>query len=73
MSVQQKVPFQTAIEIIESLPEYQQENLIDIIKHRLIEQRRDSIAENIKIAREEYAAGKVYTGSVNDIMKEIAP
>ena len=32
MLVQQIVPFQTVMEMIESLPDYQQENLIDIMK-----------------------------------------
>jgi len=72
MLVQQIVPFQTVLEMIESLPDYQQENLIGIIKHRLIEQRRDSIAENIRMAREEYVAGEINKGSVDDIMKQIA-
>ena len=35
------ITFQKALEIIESLPEEQRESLIDIVKRRLIEERRD--------------------------------
>jgi hypothetical protein len=35
----QAVTFQEALEIVESLSEYQQENLLDIIRHRLRDHR----------------------------------
>ncbi|KFD40545.1 hypothetical protein HX99_03045 [Peptococcaceae bacterium SCADC1_2_3] len=72
MSSRQTVTFQDALDIVESLPEDQQENLIDIIRRRLIEQRREILAEHIKEAREEYMRGEVRHGTVNDLMKEIA-
>ena len=72
MSNQQTVSFQDALELIESLPEYQQEDLIDIVRHRLMEHRRELLAENIKEAKEEYARGKVKKGSVDDLMKELS-
>lgn len=69
----QKTPmFQEAIDIVESLPERQQENLIDIIRHRLIERRRDLLAKNITKTRDEYAKGKVKRGTVDDLMKELS-
>lgn len=72
MSSGQTVTFQEAIDIIESLPEYQQEDLIDIIRHRLIEHRRDLLSENIREAREEYLRGDVKKGTVDDLMKELS-
>jgi hypothetical protein len=72
MSMRQNLTFQEALEIIESLPEYQQEDLIDIIWHRLIEQKRDLIALHIKEAREEYVKGEVKKGTVDDLMRELA-
>ena len=72
MSRQQNVTFQEALDIIESLPEYQQKDLIDIIQHRLIEHGRDLIAENIKEAKEAYAKGEVKKGSVDELMKELS-
>ncbi len=72
MSNQQTVTFQEALEIAESLPEYQQEDLIDILRHRLIEQRRELLRENIREAREEYAKGEVKKGTVDDLMRDIS-
>jgi len=73
ISNRQNITFQEAIEIIESLPEYQQEDLIDIIRHRLTEQRRQQLASNIKEARAEYARGEIKKGTVDDLMKEFSP
>ncbi len=72
MSTQQTVTFQEALDIIESLPEYQQESLIDILRHRLIEHRRELLTENIREAREEYARGEVNKGTVDDLIREIS-
>ena len=72
MSIQQTVTFQGAIDVIESLPEYQQESLIDVIQHRLIEHRRELLAENIKEARKEFARGEVEKGTAIDLMRELS-
>jgi hypothetical protein len=66
------VTFQEVLDIVESLPEYQQEDLVDIIRRRLIEQRRDRLADSIREAREEYAGGEVKRGTVDDLMKELS-
>ncbi len=72
MANQQIATFQKALDVVESLPEYQQENLIGIIKHRLIEHRRKLLAKNIRKAREEYSQGDVEKGTVNDLMMELS-
>ena len=72
MPRQQITIFQKALDVVESLPEYQQEDLIDIIRHRLLDQRRELLAKNIREAREEYARGEVKRGSVDDLMKELS-
>ena len=72
MPIPQTVTFQEAIEVIELLPEYQQENLVDILQHRLIEHRRDLIAENIKEARNEVARGEIKRGTASDFMRELS-
>ena len=63
--------FQDALEIVESLPDYQQDNLIDIIRKRRIERRREALLENIKEAQAEYERGECRTGTVEDLMREI--
>jgi len=72
MSNPQTVTFQDALDVVESLPEHQQEDLINIIRRRIIEHRRDQLAANIKKARQEFARGEVKMGSVADLMKELA-
>ena len=47
------INFNDALEIVESLPEEQRESLIEIVKNRLIEERRDKLAKNISEAKEE--------------------
>ncbi|HEO64810.1 MAG TPA: hypothetical protein ENI73_02970 [Spirochaetes bacterium] len=72
MTDEQIITFQQALDIIESLPEDQQESLIDIIQRRLIEHRQNILAENIQTAREEYARGEIKKGSVDDLMRELS-
>jgi len=67
----QIVAFHEVLDMVESLPEDQQEYLVDIVRRRLNEHGRQMIAERIKEAREEYARGEVKTGSVDDLMREI--
>jgi len=64
------ITFNDALEIVESLPEGQRESLIEIVKNRLVEERRDRLAQNIKEAREEYARGDIRKGTVDDLMRE---
>ncbi len=68
----ERVTFQKALEIIESLPEEQRESLIDVVRRRLIEERRDRLAQNIKEAKGEYKRGEIERGSVDDLMHELS-
>ena len=63
--------FQEVLEIIESLPEYQQEDIVKIIMKRIIEHKREELAKSVKEAREEYSRGEVKRGSVDDLMKDL--
>ena len=64
------ITFNDTLEIVESLPEEQRESLIEIVKNRLIEERRDRLAQSIKESREEYARGTIRKGTVDDLMRE---
>ena len=66
------VTFQEALETIESLPEYQQEDLIDIIRRRLIEKKREALALRVSEARAEYAQGKTKEGTVQELISDLA-
>jgi len=63
--------FDEALEIIESFPEEQKESIIEIVKRRLTEERRERLAQTVKEAREEYARGEFRRGTVDDLMLEI--
>ena len=64
--------FDEALDIIESFPEDQRESIVEIVKRRLTEERRERLAQTIKESREEYARGEVRRGTVDDLMREIA-
>ena len=71
MSSRQTVTFQDALDMVESLPEYQQEDLIHILQRRRLERRRELLAESIKEARAAYVRGEVSRGTADDLMQEL--
>ncbi len=72
MSIHQTVTFQEALDIVESLPEDEQETLVAIVRHRLIEHTRDMLSKRIEEARERLSRGEVRRGTVDDLMKELS-
>ena len=64
--------FNDALEVVESLPEDQKESLLEIVRNRLIEQRRDRLALSIKKAKKENAKGDIRRGTVEDLMREVS-
>ena len=67
----QAVTFHEVVEMVDMLPEDEQETLLDIIQHRLKERGREKIVQNVMKARAEYAKGEVRQGTVEDLMEEI--
>jgi len=63
--------FEQVLESIETLSVDEQEVLIDVLCHRLAEQRRDEIAANIAQAQEDYRTGKVFRGTVDQLLNEL--
>ncbi len=63
--------FQKVIEAIEALDPEDQAILVDIIQHRLKQQRRDELIKAVAEAREAYAKGEVRSGTVADLMAEL--
>ena len=64
--------FDEALDIIESFPEEQRESIVEIVKRRLTEERRERLAQTVKEARQEYARGEVRRGTVDDLIRGIA-
>jgi len=64
-------PFQRAIDVIEELPLEDQETLIDLIRHRIIERRRAEIAchavETLQAIRE----GQAQVGTFDDLRRDL--
>ena len=46
-------------------------NYFKEMKYRLVEERRNQLAQGIKEAREEFRRGEVKRGTVDDLMREI--
>jgi len=63
--------FQELIETIEALPLDDQALLIEIIRKRLIQQRRAELAAEVAEARNAYQRGEVRRGTVADLIKDL--
>ena len=63
--------FQEALEMIEGLPEEQQRDLVEIIRSRQIERRREALVASVEQARGELARGEARRGSVDDLLADI--
>ena len=63
--------FQKALELVEGLPEEQQQDLVEIVRSRQRERRRDALVASIAQARQELARGEVRRGTVDDLMADL--
>jgi hypothetical protein len=66
MSIHGKVTFQEALDIVESLPESQQEELIEIVHQRLAQYRQD-----LFVSQRRGSIGEVKRNTVEALMKEL--
>ncbi|HEY9808745.1 MAG TPA: hypothetical protein V6D13_05340 [Halomicronema sp.] len=63
--------FQKAIEILESLTLEEQEVMLNLLQNRIKQQRRAELVNAVNESRQEYAQGKVKTGSIADLLAEL--
>lgn len=63
--------FADVLESVETLPKDEKEMLLEIVRKRLIDERRVEIAREIEAAEAEYAAGLCKPATVDEIMLEI--
>ena len=63
--------FQETIEVVETLSPDDQALLIEIIRQRLIQQRRTELAVDIAEARNAYERGEVRRSGVANLMQEL--
>lgn len=66
-----KMQFNQILEAIDCLSAEEQEDLIQIVKKRQIERRREEIAANVAQARKEYQQDEVFRGQVDDVIAEL--
>ena len=71
MNSHQETPFQKALDAIERLPVDSREEIIDIIKKRLVEDRREEIAANAREAVTEVREGRAEYGTIEDLKKDL--
>ncbi len=63
--------FADVLEAVEELPSEEKEMLIDILRHRLRENKRQRIVESVEEARREFENGEIKPASIDEIMKEV--
>jgi hypothetical protein len=63
--------FQEVIEKVESLPDEEQKQLIELIKNRLQEKRRRELVQAVQESRQAFVKGEVKGGTVDDLMAEL--
>jgi len=63
--------FQQALDIVEKLPPEDQETLVDLIQHRLVEWRRAEIARNAAATLQAVQEGRARYGSVEDLKQDL--
>ncbi|MFH0986288.1 MAG: hypothetical protein V1882_12290 [Candidatus Omnitrophota bacterium] len=71
MNIEQDTPFQKAIDAVESLSFDDREELLEIIRMRLAERRRDEIAANAREAVQAVREKRAKFGSVEDLKKDL--
>jgi len=71
MIVEQNTPFQKALDAIESLPFDAREEVVEIIKMRLAEDRREEIAANAREAVKAEREKRAKYGTVEELEKDL--
>ena len=71
MRVADVTPFQEALDLIERLPVADQEAVLEIVRQRLIEQRRGEIAHNARVTLQSFREGSARYGTVDDLRRDL--
>nr|VFK12820.1 MAG: hypothetical protein BECKLPF1236B_GA0070989_104024 [Candidatus Kentron sp. LPFa]VFK64113.1 MAG: hypothetical protein BECKUNK1418G_GA0071005_104127 [Candidatus Kentron sp. UNK]VFK68908.1 MAG: hypothetical protein BECKUNK1418H_GA0071006_10081 [Candidatus Kentron sp. UNK] len=65
------ISFNELLEAVDHLSPDEQDSLIDVVRHRITEHRRQEISALISSARKEYQQGKLCPETPQDIMNSI--
>ena len=69
--MQETTPFAEVLDAVGKLTLPEQEELVDILHRRMIEQRRAEIVEDVRDAERELGAGGCRPASPSELMKDI--
>ena len=71
MSTAKATSLQQALDAVEALPLEEQQTLVELIQHRLAEQRRDEIARSALDTLQAVREGRARYGSVEDLERDL--
>jgi hypothetical protein len=60
-----------ALDMVMQLPQEQQETLLDIVRHRHIEQRRDEIAQDAQRSIEEFQSDQYQPMAIEQVLTDL--
>jgi 16S rRNA C1402 N4-methylase RsmH len=63
--------FAEVLEAADHLSTDEQMELVEVLRKRIVEQRRKEIAQDIREARKEFAAGRSQPATPDEILREI--
>ncbi|MGI8966967.1 MAG: hypothetical protein ACR2H1_12900 [Limisphaerales bacterium] len=63
--------FAEVVEMADALSADEQENLVEILQHRLAEQKRAELLQDVEQARREFKSERCRPASVKEIMKKV--
>jgi hypothetical protein len=69
----QTTQLQDAIDRVEALSIDDQEVLLDLVGSRLRDKRREELIQEVAEARADYAAGRAFPSTVEEIMARVKP
>jgi hypothetical protein len=64
-------PLQQALDVIEQLPASDQEAVIEIVRRRLVERRRNEIAQQAAETIQAFKEGRAHVGTVDDLRRDL--
>ncbi len=71
MDLHKPSPFQKAILAVEALPLDEREDILDILRRRQAENRREQIAANARETLNAFREGKASFGTLGDLKREL--
>jgi hypothetical protein len=69
--MEQSMTFGSVLEAADALSLEEKETLIDILRRRVAERRRQALVEEVQEARRDFAQGNCPAATVDEIMQEL--